>query len=124
MELKTGEEYTVEHTVTENDTALAHKSGGLAVYATPAMASLMEESAYLLLRECGEESVGTELKISHTRACLCGAVVKAVAKITGIEGRKITFRVEARDGEGPIGEGDHTRFVIDPEKFMSKLKKN
>ena len=55
---------------------------------------------------------------------MLGAVLKAVAKLTGIECRKITFRVEARDGEGPIGEGDHTRFVIDPEKFMSKLKKN
>ena len=122
MELETGQEYSVEHTVSENDTALAHKSGGLAVYATPAMAALMEEAAYLLLRECGFESVGTQLNISHTRACLCGAVVKAVAKVAGIEGRKLTFRVEACDSKGPIGEGDHTRYVIDPEKFMSKLQ--
>ena len=42
--------------------------------------------------------------------------------LTEVEGRKLTFNVGARDAEGMIGEGVHVRYVVDREKFMSKVR--
>ena len=120
--METGNKYILEHTVTPGETADNIGSGGLPVFATPAMAALMEKAAYTLARNHGEETVGTRLEISHSRACLPGTALSAEAETTETEGRKILFRVKVYDSEGLIGEGLHERFVIDPEKFMSRLK--
>lgn len=120
--METGNKYILEHTVTPGETADNIGSGGLPVFATPAMAALMEKAAYTLARNHGEETVGTRLEISHSRACLPGTALAAEAEITETEGRKILFRVKVYNSEGLIGEGLHERFVIDPEKFMSRLE--
>lgn len=120
--METGNKYILEHTVTPGETADNIGSGGLPVFATPAMAALMEKAAYTLARNHGEETVGTRLEIAHSRACLPGTALSAEAEITETEGRKILFRVKVYDNEGLIGEGLHERFVIDPEKFMSRLE--
>ncbi len=44
----------------------------------------------------------------------------AKATVTAVEGRKISFAIEASDGVGIIGRGTHERFVINNEKFMAK----
>jgi predicted thioesterase len=113
--------YKVAITVQESDTAIVHKSGGLPVYATPAMIALMENAAFSLLKNEEKDSVGTEMNVKHTRACLVGAEVYAVATVTGVNGNWVNFNVAAFDGKGEIGSGNHTRYVIDPVKFMSKL---
>lgn len=113
--------YKVAITVQESDTAIVHKSGGLPVYATPAMIALMENAAFSLLKNEGKDSVGTEMNVKHTRACLVGAEVYAVATVTGVNGNWVNFNVAAFDGKGEIGNGNHTRYVIVPVKFMSKL---
>ena len=92
--METGNKYILEHTVTPGETADNIGSGGLPVFATPAMAALMEKAAYTLAREHGEETVGTRLEISHSRACLPGTALAAEAEITETEGRKILFRVK------------------------------
>lgn len=109
-------------TVQECDTAIAHKSGGLPVYATPAMIGLMENAAFTLLKNEGKDSVGTEMNVKHTRACLVGAQVHAVATVASVNGNWVNFNVQAFDEKGEIGSGVHTRYVIDPEKFMNKLR--
>lgn len=113
--------YKVEITVQECDTAIVHKSGGLPVYATPAMIALMENAAFSLLKNEEKDSVGTEMNVKHTRACLVGAKVYAQATVTGVNGNWVTFNVAAYDEKGEIGNGNHTRYVIDPVKFMAKL---
>ena len=115
--------YKVEITVQECDTAIVHKSGGLPVYATPAMIALMENAAFSLLKNEDKDSVGTEMNVKHTRACLVGAKVYAEATVTGVNGNWVTFNVAAYDEKGEIGNGNHTRYIIDPEKFMAKLNK-
>lgn len=115
--------YKVEITVQECDTAIVHKSGGLPVYATPAMIALMENAAFSLLKNEDNDSVGTEMNVKHTRACLVGAKVYAEATVTGVNGNWVTFNVAAYDEKGEIGNGNHTRYIIDPEKFMAKLNK-
>lgn len=121
--MEAGKKYSYTHIVTENDTASALGSGGLDVYATPAMICGMEHAAYRCAAEDNLETVGTLVNVSHTRACLAGSRVRFTAELISSEGRKFVFRVTAEDESGIIGEGIQERFVIDPDRFMGKLKK-
>lgn len=110
--------------VSENNIARTMKSGALPVFATPAMCALMEEAACAAVQDAledGEGTVGISLNISHTRASALGDTIVATAALVAVEGRKLTFEVEAKDSKGTIGKGNHERFVINNEKFMSKL---
>ena len=122
--LETNVKYSIEIIVSENDTAIAHKSGGLPVYATPAMIGLMEAAAYNLLKqeEYNFDSVGTEINVKHNRACLVGTKVTAEATVTNVNGNWVYLNVTAYDQKGEIGNGTHTRYIIDAEKFLNKLK--
>lgn len=123
-ELKTGLVGTATTTVTEANIAATMKSGSLAVFATPAMCALMEEAACAAVNcslEEGAGSVGISLNITHDRATKMNDTVKATATLTAVDGRKITFKVEAEDSRGTIGKGTHERFIIDNEKFMKKV---
>ncbi len=121
--IEIGMEYTTEIKVGASDTARAVGSGELEVLATPKMCALMEESAYKCVAselETGASTVGTLLNISHLSATPVGMTVKAVAKVTGVDGRKITFDLKAYDEAGLIGEGTHERFIVYSEKFVAK----
>ena len=113
--------YTLDHTVSENETAEFVGSGGLPVYSTPAMIALMEKTAYEFLNAEGLQSVGTRVEISHLRACKVGTELTATAELLQNEGRKYVFNVRVSNSDGVIGEGIHERFTIDPERFMNKL---
>ena len=113
--------YTLNHVVAETETAESVGSGGLPVYSTPSMIALMEKTAYEFLNAEGLQSVGTRVEISHLRACKPGTELTATAELVQNEGRKYVFNVKVSDNNGVIGEGSHDRFVIDPERFMSKL---
>ncbi|WP_456156475.1 thioesterase family protein [Veillonella sp.] len=111
-------------TVTESNIAKTMKSGSLEVFATPAMCALMEEAAQAAVQphlEEGEGTVGISLSISHDAPSPIGSTITATATVTAVEGRKITFAIEASDGVGIIGKGTHERFVINNEKFMTKV---
>jgi thioesterase family protein len=111
-------------TVTESNIAKTMKSGSLEVFATPAMCALMEEAAQAAVQphlEEGEGTVGISLSISHDAPSPMGSTITAKATVTAVEGRKITFNIEASDGVGIIGKGTHERFVINNEKFMTKV---
>ena len=113
--------YTLNHIVSENETAEFVGSGGLPVYSTPAMIALMEKTAYEFLNAEGLQSVGTRVEISHLRACKVGTELTATAELLQNEGRKYVFNVRVSNSDGVIGEGIHERFTIDPERFMNKL---
>ena len=123
--IKPGIEAQKAETVTEKNTAAAFGSGGIAVYATPAMIALMEGAAFSAVQPIlpdGWSTVGTELNIKHISATPLGLKVYARAELLGIDGRVLSFKVEAFDEAGKIGEGAHNRFIIEVEKFMAKLK--
>ncbi len=107
------------------DTAQIIGSGTMPVLATPAMAALMEraasELAETLLPE-GWTSVGTELHIHHTAATPVGLPVRAIAIVTAVEGRKITFELKAYDTIGEIGSGTHQRAVVEADRFLGKAQ--
>ena len=121
--LKPGLSAEKDDTVSEEKTAAAVGSGGLAVYATPAMIGLMELAAFSAVESLlpeGWSTVGTELNVKHLSATPLGMKVKAKAELLSIDGRALSFKVEAFDEAGKIGEGTHSRFIIDVEKFMAK----
>ena len=70
----------------------------------------------------GSTTVGAEMNVTHIKPSGVGAEIVASAVLTEVEGRKLTFNVGARDAEGMIGEGVHVRYVVDREKFMSKVR--
>lgn len=119
-----GQTATATVVVTESNIARTMKSGALDVFATPAMCALMEEAAQAAVQphlESGEGTVGISLSITHEAPSPLGATITAKAIVSAVEGRKITFDIEASDGIGIIGHGTHERFIIINDKFMAKV---
>lgn len=122
--LETGLTHTSSLTVTEALTAKAMGSGDMPVLATPAMMALMENAAMTAVAPelpDGSTTVGGHIESSHLKPTPVGAEVKAEATLTKVDGRKLYFTVKAMQGDTVIGEGTHLRFIVDREKFMSKL---
>ncbi len=118
--------YEETRNVQEEDTAKAHGSGDLLVYATPALVALMEYAAKELVKpslSSGDTTVGTRMDISHLRATPVGNEVRAKAVLKEIDGRMLNFTIEAYDGEVLIGKAVHERAVVTEARFMSKLSK-
>ena len=61
------------------------------------------------------------MNVTHEAATLQGQMFSATATLVAVEGRKLTFEVEAREGEKLLGKGLHQRFVVDKKRFMDKL---
>ncbi len=68
-----------------------------------------------------EQSVGTHINVSHEAATPPGLEVTATVVLIAVEGRKLVFEVEAHDGVDLISKGQHERFVIDRDRFISRL---
>lgn len=122
--LKPGLSCQSRTTVSDANVAAAVGSGDLRVFATPAMTALMENAAMLAVAEHlpeGATTVGSRLEIDHIKPSPVGAEIVATAVLAEVDGRKLTFNVGARDGNGMIGEGIHIRYIVDRERFLSKL---
>lgn len=113
-------------TVTAEVMARHLGSGGIDVYATPSMIALMEGAAVAAIDHLlpdGQASVGISLNVKHLAATPSGQTVRAEAEVTDVDGRRVEFTVKAWDEYELIGEGTHTRFVIDTEQFLRNLEK-
>jgi len=121
--LALGMKHAVNSFVTEQDTAKAVGSGSLDVFATPMMIAMMERAACELLANVLEEkqtSVGTGIQIAHIAASPAGIEVTAEAIVTSVRGRVVAFDVTAKDAVGEIGNGTHTRVIVDADRFMER----
>lgn len=122
--LTIGKTYTCTRSVEEHHLAAHVGSGDLRVLATPSMIALMEEAAMHCVAPHlgeGQTTVGGYIAASHLKPTAHGRTITATATLTAMEGRKLQFTVKASDDEGLIGEGEHTRFIVDREKFMARL---
>lgn len=122
--MQIGKKYTSTMVVEEKHLACNVGSGDLPVFATPMMMALMENAAMLCVAdelEEGYSTVGGQISSSHLKPTGLGKTVTATAELISAEGRKLKFKVSASDEVGLIGEGEHLRFIIDKEKFMSKV---
>lgn len=118
--------HTSELIVSEQDTARALGSGTLEVLATPRVAALMENAAMRAVApilEPGCTTVGGEISFRHLAPSPVGASVSATAILERTEGRRLFFRLEARQGATLIADGTHTRFIVDTGRFLKGLHK-
>lgn len=123
MDITIGMKGETSTLVEREDTAQMVGSGSLLVYATPCMVALMEGAACEAIEEAMSEdqtSVGMELNIAHISATPVGMEVRAEAEVTAVDGKVITFRVEAFDESGKIGEGTHRRCIVSSQRFLDK----
>ena len=124
--LKPGLEANMTEVVTDKSIASFWGSGGLDVYATPSMIALMEMAAFSAVNSFlppGWSTVGTELNIRHIAATPRGMKVSARAELISVSNRALSFKVEAFDETGKIGEGTHGRFIVENEKFIARVDK-
>ena len=120
--IKIGLKHTSELTVTDAVTAIQMGSGDMPVLATPTMMALMENAAVADELPEGCTTVGGHIESSHLKPSKIGDNVSAIAEVTKVEGKKIEFKVSAYSGDTLLGEGTHLRFIVDKERFMSKLE--
>ena len=109
--------------VTTENTALTMGSGELRVFATPALAALVEKACWQsvaaeLPADCG--TVGTKLELRHTAPTPVGMVVRCECELTGVEDRRLTFTARMYDEKGEVGSADHERFIVDNARFQKK----
>jgi predicted thioesterase len=124
MSLRVGDTADASFVVQPSDTAkaLSTQDDFPDVFATSRMVALMEFAAARALKpllQPGQMSVGVTLSIRHTAATPVGGNVRAVATYLGPEGKRFRFKVQAFDDAGPIGEGEHTRAIIDAERLVN-----
>lgn len=119
-----GTSHRIEKIVNQEDSARAYGSGLVDVFATPAMVALMEKTSLQLVApflDSGENTVGIHIDINHIKATPIGQRVRCEATLVAIDGKKLVFKVLAHDEQALIGEGTHTRYVIDEAKFLARL---
>jgi fluoroacetyl-CoA thioesterase len=101
-------------------------SGRIAVLATPVMINLIEAAALNAIERLlptGHQSLGIHLDVSHIAATPAGFWVTATATVLRVEGRTITFQVQARDDVEVIGSGIHKRVVVSVVRFDERLQR-
>lgn len=111
--------------VAEEHTARHLGSGGVPVYATPMMVLHLEEAALAAVDHLlgpGQATVGASIEVRHLAPTPLGMRVTCRAELIAVDGRSLGFRLEAFDEAGKIGEGSHTRAVIDLARFSAKLE--
>ncbi len=126
MEIAPGLQGTVELVVAEEHTAPSIGSGKVRVLATPVMINLFEAAALKAIEHLlqpGYQSLGTHLDVHHVAATPVGMRVRAVAEVTKVNGRMVTFKLSASDQIDQIGHGTHERVVVNVAKFDARVQK-
>ncbi len=123
--VKAGLTGSAELVVGEEHIAPEIGSGLVRVLTTPVMINLMEaaalDAAERFLAD-GHQSLGTKLEVTHVAATPVGMRVRATAEVVEVAGNRIRFRVAAHDEHELIGEGIHTRVVVDVARFDRRVQ--
>ena len=117
---------TADLTVGVEHTAPSIGSGLVPVLATPVMINVIEAAALAAVEHllpAGHQSLGIHLNVRHFAATPIGMAVRATAALVAVDGRTLTFRVEARDDKEPIGDGTHQRVVVNVAHFDARVQK-
>jgi fluoroacetyl-CoA thioesterase len=125
-QIPVGAKGTYSLTVTPAHLANQFKDAALPrVFATPMMVAAMENAALNAVRDFldpGESAVGTLVNVRHIAATPAGHRITAEAEVTKVDGRRMEFKVSARDEIELIGDGTHERMVVDMNRLDQKLK--
>lgn len=112
--------------VSREHTAPHVGSGAVPVLATPVMVNLMEAAALAAVERFlpdGYQTLGIRLDVKHFAATPVGMGVKALATLIAVDGRTLTFRLEAEDDREAIGEGTHERVIVNVSRFEQRVRR-
>ena len=121
--LKVGMKHSEEWEVTEN---LCTTRGDYKVFSTPSMTRFVEMASQSLAApylKPGQGQVGVSVNIRHLAPTPIGKKVRADVELTGIDRRRLAFKVKVFDDVEQVGEAEHDRFVIDVDKYIERLRK-
>jgi fluoroacetyl-CoA thioesterase len=94
---------------------------GVKVLSTPGMIAMMERCASILSFENlpdGKATVGFEICVKHVAAAAEGSACTVHARLAEVlDGRKLRFAVEVKEGDRTIGVGTHERRVVEQAGF-------
>ena len=124
--LEVGMTGRVDLKVEDKHSAANFGSGNVDVFSTPMMVGLMENAAHATVDPKlpeGHATVGIHLDVKHMAATPIGMNVYAVAELIKVEGKKLTFTIEAFDDEEKIGEGTHQRYIIALDSLLEATAK-
>ena len=124
--LKPGIEYEEKRVVSERDAITFLGDAVQPSLSTPSMINWMEFAARDGVKshlDPGQDTVGTRVEVEHLAATPLGAEVTYRSKLVAVEGRRLTFEIEAADAKEVVGRGRHERHVIDVERFAAGLRK-
>jgi len=125
MSIEVGLTGEMQHAVEESDTAASYASGLVPTLSTPHLVALMENAARVLvdpLLQPGQSTVGTRVELRHLAPTPVGMTVRLSAELVSVEGRRLSFHVDAWDEVEKIGECEHERFVIDWDRFIERVE--
>ncbi|HVH65622.1 MAG TPA: thioesterase family protein [Candidatus Acidoferrum sp.] len=123
--LAVGKRARFEQIVGPSQTADKFGNPGVQVLATPVVCHWFESTSVMAIQpqlEPGEATVGTRLTIEHLKATPMGMRVTVDAEVTAVDGRRISFRIEAHDERALIARGTHERFVVDLDRFLEGVR--
>jgi predicted thioesterase len=113
----------VELVVADADTAVAARSGDVAVLSTPRIVALCEEAAVAAIVDCfgdDETTVSMRIQLDHLMPTAVGDLVTADARLEKVEGRRLTFSASVNDDRGLVAAGKVTRVVVERQHFLDK----
>jgi len=94
------------------------------VFATGFMVGLIEWTCMKILEphlDDGEGSLGIHIDVSHVAATVPSQTVTVEAKCTKVDGRRVSFEVQANDGLDIIGKARHERMVVGWDRFVARV---
>jgi fluoroacetyl-CoA thioesterase len=122
MALVPGLRAAFDHTVADQDTAVALGSGDVPVLATPRVLALAERATVAAVAGAigpGATTVGARVELEHLAASMVGATVRVSAELERVDGRVLKFAVELRDGARLAARGRVTRVLVDRDTFLA-----
>jgi fluoroacetyl-CoA thioesterase len=122
MALVPGLRAAFDHTVADQDTAVALGSGDVPVLATPRVLALAERATLAAVAGAigpGATTVGARVELEHLAASVVGATVRVSAELERVDGRVLEFAVELRDGARLAARGHVTRVLVDRDAFLA-----
>ena len=125
MTLAPGLTASVTLVVSDSDTALALRSGDVAVLGTPRLIALAEQASIEAITgdlPDGRTTVGYQVQLAHLTPTAVGGTVVAEATLEQVEGRRLTFRVSVNDARGLVAAGRITRVIVERARFLERAQ--
>ena len=124
MAPKVGSSYTIKRRVEPEHSADRHGNPGIDVFTTPLLCEWSEEAAVLAVQDQldpGMITLGTRIDLKHLVATPIVMIVQVTATLKEIDGRKLSFTVEAYDEREKISECAHERFIVTKSRFLEQV---